>query len=357
MYDTPVLKATTSSTSLQIPGDGSGGSLTIVDTIDIVSHFDHLTPVVDSLAGIALGQLAISLDGFWGTISSFPATAKSTSQGAFTVQLGANTLTLNAHGLTDTAAVQVSGALLPVGLKAGTTYFVVGAAANTIQLALAVGGAAIDLTSPGAGGFVDGATVTVTAVGFETLAVGDTLTQVAHGIANGTVVILRELQPGGGVPAPLLENKAYFVVTTAANTLQLSLTSGGAAINITGADRNVQLLTLSANRFSVDRWRKNTSVTNAVPAVGTNVLRIFPSGSVLAQANCVAICGINVQTAVTAAATLDLYGTGASPLSTFASVVGSLNGWDQYEWKLSTPFMFLVSNTTNLRAEILFKVL
>lgn len=61
----------------------------------------------------------------------------------------------------------------------------------------------------------------------------DTFTSTAHGLANGTVVEVES--ENGTLPAPLVDNTQYFIVATAANTFQLSLTSGGAAINITTA--------------------------------------------------------------------------------------------------------------------------
>lgn len=63
----------------------------------------------------------------------------------------ANTLTSPAHGLINTNRAIVRGGTLPTGLTADTKYFVVGAAANTFQLALTEGGAAIDITAVGQG--------------------------------------------------------------------------------------------------------------------------------------------------------------------------------------------------------------
>lgn len=268
MYESPTLKAVTGSTSLQIPGDGKGSSLTIVDTVDISSIVNETTVVVDAIVGLAVGQLLISLDGFWGTLAAFPS---NTDNGTFASSAAANTLTKTAHGLVDT---------------------------NTVVL----------------------------------------------------------YDVGPGIPAPLVAGKVYFVVSAAANTLQLSLTSGGAAIDITGTDRNVGVRRVTALRVQVDQWRKTPGVSNANPAVGTNVLRVFPAGSVLAGARGVSICEINVITAVTAAATFDLYDYGSTALNSFTSVVGSQPNWPQADWKLSSPFMFLVSNTANLKVEILFKL-
>lgn len=67
----------------------------------------------------------------------------------------------------------------------------------------------------------------------------DTLGQVGHGVPNDTAV--KVYDNGSGLPAPLASGTEYFVVNTAANTLQLSLTVGGAVINITGAETPIGL--------------------------------------------------------------------------------------------------------------------
>jgi hypothetical protein len=59
----------------------------------------------------------------------------------------------------------------------------------------------------------------------------DTLTSNAHGLTDGENVKVY----GADVPAGLATNRDYYVITSATNTFQLALTSGGAAIDITGA--------------------------------------------------------------------------------------------------------------------------
>src|SRR5262245_58532660 len=66
-----------------------------------------------------------------------------------TVNSGTDTLTATAHGLSNGWIIRVSAASMPGGLSPATDYFVVGAAANTFQLSLTSGGAAIDITSNG----------------------------------------------------------------------------------------------------------------------------------------------------------------------------------------------------------------
>lgn len=54
----------------------------------------------------------------------------------------------------------------------------------------------------------------------------------AHGYANGNTVVVWAIS-GMSLPAPLAEGTVYFVVGATTDTLQLSATSGGAAINVT----------------------------------------------------------------------------------------------------------------------------
>jgi surface protein len=62
----------------------------------------------------------------------------------------ADTFTLTNHGLTDGKRVSFSTLGTTTGISAWTIYFVVGATANTFQVALTAGGAAIDLTGTNA---------------------------------------------------------------------------------------------------------------------------------------------------------------------------------------------------------------
>jgi hypothetical protein len=57
----------------------------------------------------------------------------------------------------------------------------------------------------------------------------DAFTLVAHGLANGAQV---RLSTSDVLPAPFVEDIYYYVVGAAADTFKLSLTSGGAAIDI-----------------------------------------------------------------------------------------------------------------------------
>lgn len=66
-----------------------------------------------------------------------------------TADSGTDMFTATAHGLSTGWTVRVGGTTPPSPLVAGTDYFVIGATANTFQLALTSGGAAINLTTNG----------------------------------------------------------------------------------------------------------------------------------------------------------------------------------------------------------------
>jgi hypothetical protein len=60
----------------------------------------------------------------------------------------------------------------------------------------------------------------------------DILEAPSHGFSNGNTVVVWAV-PGAPLPAPLAEGTIYYVVAATTDDLQLSLTLGGAAINIT----------------------------------------------------------------------------------------------------------------------------
>lgn len=63
--------------------------------------------------------------------------------------------------------------------------------------------------------------------------VGNTLTFVGHGLANGDSGYFQDMGLGFTLPDPLAYRTLYYVVGVTADTFQLSLTRGGAAIDIT----------------------------------------------------------------------------------------------------------------------------
>jgi hypothetical protein len=68
----------------------------------------------------------------------------------FVVDAAADLIRVPAHGYANTDTIVFAGGAAPGGLTEGTVFFVVGATTDTIQVAAAGGGAAIDLTSQAA---------------------------------------------------------------------------------------------------------------------------------------------------------------------------------------------------------------
>lgn len=106
--------------------------------------------------------------------SSFLPAAPITS---VTTDVSANTFGKTAHGLANGTAVIPTGMVTTTGITNGTIYYVVSTAANTFQLALTVGGSAIDLT-----GSNDSAVVTITGATLASLLITDDYT-----ITNATI--------------------------------------------------------------------------------------------------------------------------------------------------------------------------
>jgi len=142
------------------------------------------------------------------------------------IDYSTDTITITAHGFSDGDEVTYTAPAAPAtavgGLATATNYFVVGSTANTIQLAATSGGAAIDLTQNALTFDGDDATVVDVAndkiVDTNTFTTGDYVTY-----SNGGDVDIGGLTDGAN----------YYIIAATASEFQLSLTSGGAAIDLT----------------------------------------------------------------------------------------------------------------------------
>lgn len=86
----------------------------------------------------------------------------------------------------------------------------------------------------------------------------DVFTKTTHGLSNGDLVVLTEMTGGAGLVAGDAGNangaaRPYYVIASAANTFQLSNTSGGSAVDV-GSD------------ISAVKVTKLTEVTGGTPA-------------------------------------------------------------------------------------------
>jgi len=137
-----------------------------------------------------------------------------------------DTITITAHGFSDGDELKYIVPAAPAtalgGLTDGTNYFVVGSTANTIQLAATSGGAAIDLTRNDL--TFDGDDAAVVDVVNDKIVDTNTFT-------TGDYVTYSN---GGGVDiGGLTDGANYYIIAASASEFQLSLTSGGAAIDLT----------------------------------------------------------------------------------------------------------------------------
>jgi hypothetical protein len=137
-----------------------------------------------------------------------------------------DTITITAHGFSDGDEVKYVVPAAPAtalgGLTDGTNYFVVGSTASTIQLAATSGGAAINLTRNDL--TFDGDDAAVVDVVNDKIVDTNTFT-------TGDYVTYSN---GGGVDiGGLTDGANYYIIAASASEFQLSLTSGGAAIDLT----------------------------------------------------------------------------------------------------------------------------
>lgn len=94
-----------------------------------------------------------------------------------------------------------------------------------------VAAALLDASSGGNMWFWNWLTAAGAVWAFTALASTDVLTAYGHTLANGDRVVLKQV--ASALPTGLSADTVYYVVGVATDTFQLSLTSGGAAINFT----------------------------------------------------------------------------------------------------------------------------
>ena len=159
-----------------------------------------------------------------------------------------DTITITGHRFEDGDEVVYNVPAAPAtaigGLTDGSTYYVVSKATNTFKLSATSGGSAIDLTFP---------TVTVDA---DDAAVVDLSTDkviIANTFANGDYV---KYDNGGGADINgLVNGNSYYIVNRTASEFQLSLTSGGSAIDLLAKDKitfdadSTAIVDVAANRI------------------------------------------------------------------------------------------------------------
>lgn len=179
------------------------------------------------------------------------------SSAAVTINIATATFTVpSTAGITTGTPVQfTTGGTLPTGLTASTKYYARDVTATTFKVSATIGGAAITLSGTQSGTHTAYWNI-YSVFGFPTATASNktggrvpfypaisianpaVVTSTSHGLANGKRVIF---QTTGALPTGITANTVYFVVNSAANTFQISATSGGAAIATSGTQSGTQI--------------------------------------------------------------------------------------------------------------------
>ena len=155
--------------------------------------------------------------------------------------------TANTTGLVLTISTNW-GAVTPVALTGATV------AGSTTVLMASTTGITTGMQVTGTG------TPSTTAIAVTLTDAGDTVDLTAHGLANGDEVSFATIVTTTGI----VINKIYFVVNQAANTFQVALTAGGAAIALTTDGSGTLRYKATVTAIVV-----NTSVTLSLKATST----------------------------------------------------------------------------------------
>lgn len=195
-----------------------------------------------------------------------------------------DTFTCNSHGYANGDIVQFAGTTLPTNISALTDYYVRDSATNTFKVATTPGGSAVNFTS-------NGSTVTsqrfvlLGAFGPEKTCTADnttdTVTSTSHGYSNGDIIQFY----GNVLPTGLYPNVNYYIINSATNTFQVSLTAGGAAVNFTdnGSDLKCHKYLSDGAFAGYTSWnareKKMFKLANSTPFLGYEIRITATSGA------------------------------------------------------------------------------
>lgn len=158
-------------------------------------------------------------------------------------------ITSTGHGLSngDRIAVYRPNGALPAGLSAATEYFVRNSTTDTFQVALTRKGAIVDIT---------GTSSTATATADDAT---DFWTSSAHGLLNGDLI--RFTNSGGTQPTGISLSTDYYVINKTTDTFQVSLTSGGSAVDMSDAGSGTHSWTQQSVFTTGIIWCKGNLIT------------------------------------------------------------------------------------------------
>ena len=168
-----------------------------------------------------------------------------------------NTITIPSHGFVNGNKLMFSSTgTLPTGITTGVLYYVVNSAINTFQISISIGGSAVSITGFGSGMH------TVTRLKYLEFSVApenidfstDTITITNNDFANDDRILISSTDI---LPTPLVSNTFYYVVGRTINTIQLSNSVGGSAINITYVGTGLHTVSSDITMLTFDNVPSN----------------------------------------------------------------------------------------------------
>ena len=197
------------------------------------------------------------------TQTTTTATYSALSGRAVTFTVTSEKVGLTAHGLSDNDRVIFTSITTTTNIYIDTPYYVRNKTADDFQLSLTRNGPVIDLTGANGTGVMKSYSVialnnldvvassvlvknTGRSVGW--VVADNKVTLATHGLVNGDKVLFTALGTATGISTGV----TYYVVNKNTNDFQLSLTLGGSAIDITGADMTGGTMDSVVTGFSIE---------------------------------------------------------------------------------------------------------
>lgn len=141
-------------------------------------------------------------------------------------------ITITSHGfLNGQSYTFISTSTVPTGFTYGASYYVINASGNTFQLSATRGGSAIVPSDQGTGihTFTRSLKQDNTFAPTDIDLTANTITITGHKYMDGDMLMFTS---SNSLPNELGGNRMYFVINATENTFQVSLVSGGAAIQL-----------------------------------------------------------------------------------------------------------------------------
>ena len=195
----------------------------------------------------------------------------------FTAVAATNILTCSGHGLADGDIIRAfisigsSSGHLPAPMLPLKNYYVKYINSNTFYLSLTSGGATLDITDAGSSPGYKFSLYRSAEYKAFTAATSDIITCTGHGLIEGDIIVV---DSNTTLPAPLTADTEYYVKYINANTFYLSLTSGGATIDITNTGTGAHWWQRRTTYDTIKRGSLITNLTRAGKAILLNVTRL-----------------------------------------------------------------------------------